>query len=117
MGSIKKYIIDHKIDLGLTLGSILITCFMHWVGFFDFLGGLNRSCRPEPDRVEPSRAEPSVDAPRHRSGHPEAAVAVVACVHWRPNDDAEWIVRSVVCRTRRTHIKNQTFAADNVVWF
>ena len=37
MGPIKKYIKDHKIDLGLTLGSILITCLMHWVGFFDFL--------------------------------------------------------------------------------
>ena len=37
MDLIKKYLIDHKIDLGLTLGSIFITCLMHWVGFFDFL--------------------------------------------------------------------------------
>jgi len=32
-----QYIISHKIDLGLTLGSIIITCLMHWLGFFDFL--------------------------------------------------------------------------------
>ena len=37
METIKKYIIDHKIDLGLTFGSIIITCLMHWAGFFDFL--------------------------------------------------------------------------------
>ena len=37
MSQIKKYILNHKIDLGLTLGSILITCLMHWIGFFDFL--------------------------------------------------------------------------------
>ena len=37
MNRIKQYIISHKIDLGLTFGSILLTCFMHWLGFFDFL--------------------------------------------------------------------------------
>ncbi len=37
MERFKKYIIAHKIDLSLTLGSILLTCLMHWFGFFDFL--------------------------------------------------------------------------------
>ena len=37
MERIKNYIIAHKIDLSLTLGSILLTCLMHWLGFFDFL--------------------------------------------------------------------------------
>ena len=37
MERIKQYIISHKIDMSLTLGSILITCLMHWIGFFDFL--------------------------------------------------------------------------------
>ena len=34
---IKKYILNHRIDLGLTLGSIILTCLLHWFGFFDFL--------------------------------------------------------------------------------
>ena len=37
MERIKKYIASHQIDLGLTIGSILLTCLMHWLGFFDFL--------------------------------------------------------------------------------
>ena len=37
MERIKQYIISHKIDLSLTLVSILLTCLMHWIGFFDFL--------------------------------------------------------------------------------
>ena len=37
MERIKQYIISHQIDLGLTLGSIILTCLMHWLGFFDFL--------------------------------------------------------------------------------
>ena len=35
--SIKKFIKDHAIDLGLTLGAIFVTCFLHWIGVFDFL--------------------------------------------------------------------------------
>ena len=37
MDKIKQFIKAHQIDLGLTLGSILLTCAMHWVGVFDFL--------------------------------------------------------------------------------
>jgi len=37
MDKIKQFIKTHQIDLGLTLGSILLTCAMHWVGVFDFL--------------------------------------------------------------------------------
>ena len=35
--SIKKFIKDHAIDLGLTFGAIFVTCFLHWIGVFDFL--------------------------------------------------------------------------------
>ena len=28
---------DHVVDLGLTFGAVLITCFLHWLGVFDFL--------------------------------------------------------------------------------
>ena len=34
---IKKYFLNHRIDLGLTFGSIILTCLLHWFGFFDFL--------------------------------------------------------------------------------
>ena len=37
MEKIKSYFLEHKIDLGLTVSSILLTCIMHWLGFFDFL--------------------------------------------------------------------------------
>ena len=37
MEKIKSYFLEHKIDLGLTAFSILLTCIMHWLGFFDFL--------------------------------------------------------------------------------
>jgi len=37
MKKIKNYFFEHKIDLGLTAFSILLTCVMHWLGFFDFL--------------------------------------------------------------------------------
>ena len=37
MNRIKQYIVSHQIDLGLTVGSIFLTCIMHWLGFFDFL--------------------------------------------------------------------------------
>ena len=33
----KKFIRKHIIDLSLTIGSIFITCFLHWIGVFDFL--------------------------------------------------------------------------------
>ena len=34
---IKKFIVDHIIDLSLTFATIAITCFLHWIGIFDFL--------------------------------------------------------------------------------
>ena len=34
---IAKFFQIHIIDLGLTFGAIILTCFMHWVGVFDFL--------------------------------------------------------------------------------
>ena len=37
MDKIKQFIMAHKIDLGLTSGSILLTCLLHWAGVFDFL--------------------------------------------------------------------------------
>ena len=37
MDKIKHYLFEHRIDLGLTLSSIVLTCLMHWLGFFDFL--------------------------------------------------------------------------------
>ena len=37
MNRIKQYLVSHQIDLGLTVGSIFLTCIMHWLGFFDFL--------------------------------------------------------------------------------
>ena len=33
----KKFLRTHVIDLSLTIGSIFITCFLHWIGVFDFL--------------------------------------------------------------------------------
>ena len=33
----KKFINNHLTDLGLALGSVLLTSLMHWVGIFDFL--------------------------------------------------------------------------------
>ena len=37
MEKIKNYLFEHRVDLGLTIGSIILTCIMHWLGFFDFL--------------------------------------------------------------------------------
>ena len=37
MEKIKNYLSEHRVDLGLTIGSIILTCIMHWLGFFDFL--------------------------------------------------------------------------------
>ena len=37
MNKIIKFIKEHSIDLSLTLGAILITCVLHWIGVFDFL--------------------------------------------------------------------------------
>ena len=34
---LKKFIKNHLTDLGLALGSVLLTSLMHWVGIFDFL--------------------------------------------------------------------------------
>lgn len=34
---IKKFIFEHIIDLSLTISTIIITCFLHWIGIFDFL--------------------------------------------------------------------------------
>ena len=33
----KNFLRKHLIDLSLTIGSIFITCFLHWIGIFDFL--------------------------------------------------------------------------------
>lgn len=35
--SIKRFFKNHYIDLGLAVGSIILTSFLHWVGVFDFL--------------------------------------------------------------------------------
>ena len=32
-----KFFQTHVVDLGLTLGSIILTCLLHWLGVFDFL--------------------------------------------------------------------------------
>ena len=34
---IKKFFINHKVDLSLAFGAVILTCLFHWVGFFDFL--------------------------------------------------------------------------------
>ena len=34
---IKNFLRTHLIDLSLTIGSIFITCLLHWIGIFDFL--------------------------------------------------------------------------------
>ena len=34
---ITKFFQIHIVDLGLTFGAIILTCFLHWVGVFDFL--------------------------------------------------------------------------------
>ncbi len=33
----KIFLRTHVIDISLTIGSIFITCFLHWIGIFDFL--------------------------------------------------------------------------------
>ena len=37
MKNIKSFVSEHKVDLGLTFFSISLTCFLHWLGLFDFL--------------------------------------------------------------------------------
>ena len=37
MRSIIIFVKEHMVDLSLTAGAIIITCFLHWVGTFDFL--------------------------------------------------------------------------------
>ena len=36
MEKIKNYLFEHRVDLGLTIGSIILTCIMHWLGFLIF---------------------------------------------------------------------------------
>ena len=37
INNIKRFLQSHVVDLSLTMGAIIFTCFFHWVGFFDFL--------------------------------------------------------------------------------
>ena len=37
INKIKKFLKSHVIDLTLLVGSIMLTCFIHWIGVFDFL--------------------------------------------------------------------------------
>jgi len=37
INKIKKFITEHVVDLSLTLGAIVVTCLLHWIGVFDFL--------------------------------------------------------------------------------
>jgi Predicted transmembrane sensor domain len=37
INNIKNFLKTHVVDLSLTLGAIVLTCFFHWVGLFDFL--------------------------------------------------------------------------------
>ena len=37
INNIKLFLQNHVVDLSLTMGAIIFTCFFHWVGFFDFL--------------------------------------------------------------------------------
>ena len=37
INKIKKFFKNHVIDLTLLVGSIMLTCFLHWIGVFDFL--------------------------------------------------------------------------------
>ena len=34
---IKFFFKNHLIDFSLAIGSIFLTCFLHWIGVFDFL--------------------------------------------------------------------------------
>ena len=37
INKVKKFFEEHLVDLGLTMGAIILTCFLHWIGVFDFL--------------------------------------------------------------------------------
>ena len=37
INDIKKFLQEHIVDLGLTMGAIILTCLLHWTGVFDFL--------------------------------------------------------------------------------
>ena len=37
INKVKKFFEEHLVDLGLTMGAIILTCFFHWTGVFDFL--------------------------------------------------------------------------------
>ena len=37
INKVKKFFKSHVIDLTLLVGSIMITCFLHWIVVFDFL--------------------------------------------------------------------------------
>ena len=34
---IKRFFKEHLVDLSLTMGAVILTCLLHWVGVFDFL--------------------------------------------------------------------------------
>ena len=37
INNVKKFFEEHLVDLGLTMGAVILTCFLHWIGVFDFL--------------------------------------------------------------------------------
>ena len=37
INDIKKFLQGHIVDLGLTMGAVILTCLLHWTGVFDFL--------------------------------------------------------------------------------
>jgi len=37
INKVKKFFEEHLVDLGLTMGAVILTCFFHWTGVFDFL--------------------------------------------------------------------------------
>jgi len=37
INKVKKFFKEHSVDLGLTMGAVILTCFFHWTGVFDFL--------------------------------------------------------------------------------
>ena len=37
INKVKKFFEEHLVDMGLTMGAVILTCFFHWTGVFDFL--------------------------------------------------------------------------------
>ena len=37
INKVKKFFEEHLVDMGLTVGAVILTCFFHWTGVFDFL--------------------------------------------------------------------------------